>query len=359
MNVLCAMIAMTSGTVQVPVRTFTTAPSAAITEPFSSIHGVRELPGGRVIVVDRQERRVVLADFGRGSVTPTGRSGSGPGEYQMPTAILPGPGTDSYLADLFAMKVHVVGADGRIRSSIPRPLETRGLPAPLFFVPSGVDSAGRLYFQQSAAGAANGLRRILRWDPVANRVDLAGDFRSAQVLTSRQQGKGRGVVSDDSPPFTASPAWAVLPDGRVVIVHPAPYRLEVVDGVRRIVGPTREYAPIPVTAAERAAYRKALAPAQAAGNAPPIADRDFPPALPPFLGPGSVLTSPTGEVWVLRTRAATDLTPTYDVFDSTGRLIASATLRPNSRVVGIGTTTLYVARQDPADDLWYLERYRR
>lgn len=354
MILLTALAVLSTRTAQVPVRPFTTAPSATASEPFSSITAVRELPGGRAIVVDRQEQRVVLLDFGRQTVTPIGRKGSGPGEYQMPTAILTGPGTDSYLADLFAMKIHVVSSDGRIRSTITKPPENRGIRMPVFFVPGAVDSAGRLYFQR-ASGGGSAARDILRWDRSTNQVDRVAEFRSAMVIGSRQQGKGRGVVSDDSPPFTASPGWRVLPDGRVVIVHPAPYHLEVRDGARRLVGPTRADTPIPVTAAERAAYRAA----QGKDATGPIADRDFPAVLPPFLGQESILASPDNEVWVLRTRAAADPTPRYDIFDATGRLVATAALRPHSRVVGFGSGTLYVARQDPADDLWYLERYRR
>ena len=69
--------------------------------------------------------------------------------------------------------------------------------------------------------------------------------------------------------------------------------------------------------------------------------------------------SPDGEIWVLRTRPASDKVPTYDIFNSTGQLTGKATLKPNSAVVGFGAGAVYVARQDPEDDLRYLEKYAR
>ena len=69
--------------------------------------------------------------------------------------------------------------------------------------------------------------------------------------------------------------------------------------------------------------------------------------------------SPEGEIWVLRTRPASDKAPKYDIFNSAGQLIGKATLKPNSSVVGFGSGVVYVARQDPEDDLRYLEVYSR
>ncbi len=81
--------------------------------------------------------------------------------------------------------------------------------------------------------------------------------------------------------------------------------------------------------------------------------------MPPFSGQGAVLISPDGEIWVLRTRPASDKVPTYDIFNSAGQLTGKATLKPNSAVVGFGAGVVYVARQDPEDDLRYLEKYAR
>jgi hypothetical protein len=46
------------------------------------------------------------------------------------------------------------------------------------------------------------------------------------------------------------------------------------------------------------------------------------------------------------------------VFDRTGALVKQVVLNPNSRVVGFGKGTVYVARTDE-DDLQYLQRYKQ
>ena len=78
----------------------------------------------------------------------------------------------------------------------------------------------------------------------------------------------------------------------------------------------------------------------------------------PAFDRNGVLATPEGEVWVLRNRPASDKVPTYDVFDKTGALVRKITLEQNSRVVGFGKGTVYVAKSDE-DDLQYLQRYKR
>src|ERR1041385_6566824 len=68
------------------VRIVTLKPKdATLREEFSnlSVNAIRELRDGRVLVVETGEvSRLVLADFTTGAVTPIGRRGRGPGEYE-------------------------------------------------------------------------------------------------------------------------------------------------------------------------------------------------------------------------------------------------------------------------------------
>jgi hypothetical protein len=96
----------------------------------------------------------------------------------------------------------------------------------------------------------------------------------------------------------------------------------------------------------------------AAANLP---EPEFEETMPPFAGTAgsaSVLGTPDGEVWVFRTRPASDKVPSYDVFDRTGALVKKVTLNPGSRVVGFGKGTVYVARSDE-DDLQYLQKFAK
>jgi hypothetical protein len=198
------------------------------------------------------------------------------------------------------------------------------------------------------------------------------------VTQSGSPGSGgvRVMARVGSGPFAPTTVWQPMRDGRVAIVNPTPYRVDVVSGrnaVRR--GTPVPYTPIKVTAAERAAYRErmksnrpitmsvggpggGIRTAPSRGEAPAIADAEFPATMAPFSGAG-VQVTPEGEVWVLRARSASDNVPTYDIFDTTGRLTGRATLNPHSTVVGFGLGSVYVSRKDPEDDLLYIEKYRR
>jgi hypothetical protein len=361
----------------------TGAPLKRIEEPFTQISGIRELPGNKAVVADRGEQKLMMVNFGTGAVTPISRKGGGPGEYQFPASVFPGPGNETWIGDPLAGKVHVVSPDGKIPTALLPPASENGIGLSM---PRGVDAAARLYFQgmprpDAGSGAMDSVS-IIRWDPKAKRVDTLGKVPSGMTVnTSGSSGNSMRVMIS-SKPWTAAPAWGALPDGRVAVVQPAPYRVDVIGANKMVTrGPAQPYTPIKVTAAERTAYREAqknssgfsisrsvggpggggtsISTARPPASAQEIPDSDFPATMPPFSGQNSVQVSPEGEIWVLRTRPASDKAPKYDIFNSAGQLIGKATLKPNSSVVGFGSGVVYVARQDPEDDLRYLEVYSR
>jgi hypothetical protein len=83
---------------------------------------------------------------------------------------------------------------------------------------------------------------------------------------------------------------------------------------------------------------------------------DWPDVKPAFTASAATAT-PNGQLWVLRTRAAKDRIPTYDVFDAAGRVVGRVALPVDTRLVGFGNGTVYLVRSDE-DDLQYLQRYR-
>lgn len=359
----------------------TGAPLKSIEEPFTQISGVRELPGNKAVVADRGEQKLMMVNFGTGAVTPIGRKGGGPGEYQFPASVFPGPGNETWIGDPLAGKVHVVTPDGKIPTALLPPSSENGIGLTM---PRGVDAAARLYFQgvpRPDEGGTMDSLQILRWDPKAKRVDTLGKvFSGMTVNTSGSSGNNMRVMISTKP-WTPAPAWGALPDGRVAVVQPSPYRVDVIGANKMVTrGPAQPYTPIKVTAAERAAFREAqrtspgMAITRSVGGpggggtsistarpaaAPQTPDSDFPATMPPFSGQNAVLVSPDGEIWVLRTRPASDKAPKYDIFNGAGQRIGQATLKPNSAVVGFGSGVVYVARQDPEDDLRYLEMYAR
>jgi hypothetical protein len=246
-------------------------------------------------------------------------------------------------------------------------------------LPRGTDAQGRIFMTGSpftpGANEQPDSIPILRFDPRTRRTDTMAMLKNeTRVQQSGGSGNTRVMARVGGGPFSPSTIWAPLPDGRVAMVHPDPYRVDIVTSRRQVQrGTAVPYTPIRIGKAERDQFRERQASAprtsirigggggmsMSSGGGPPpppIADSEFPATMPPFTG-NALQVAPNGEIWVLRTRPASDNRPTYDIFSPAGALVGRATLKPNSQVVGFGQGAVYVARQDPEDDLRYLEKY--
>src|SRR5688572_11554356 len=67
----------------------TEPPDAELPYEFSQISRIFELRDGRVIVLDRLDGNVRLADLRTGVSSVVGRIGNGPGEYRAPHDLIP------------------------------------------------------------------------------------------------------------------------------------------------------------------------------------------------------------------------------------------------------------------------------
>lgn len=378
MTLLSATVALSLPlAAQTKTIALTGRPLATLDEPFTAISGFVEMPGNKAVVLDVQESRLLMVNFASGDVSPIGRRGGGPGEWQQPLSLLRGSGNQAILGDPGLSKLHLVGQDGKISGAIlpptDDPREMIGMT-----MSRGSDARGRVYYQAMPGFEGGGIpdsANILRYDPATKTSQLIGTIPTG--LTGSASGSsGEMRVMMRTLPLAATDTWAALPDGRVAIVRANPYRVDIVSGPGQVQrGAPVNYAPIKVGTAERDLYRAQRAsqrpvmvsigggggarPTPPTQGASAIPDEEFPAVMPPFTGRDAVQVTPEGEIWVLRTRAAADRTPTYDIFSNTGQLMGKATLKPNSMVVGFGAGVVYVARQDPEDDLRYLEKYAR
>lgn len=360
-----------------------TRPEVEFPESFSAITSIRELSSGKVYLVDVRDKVVRLLDFATGTMTQVGREGQGPGEYAFPASLIPLPGDHTLLQDLMAQRFLTLTPEGKPGEILHAPSAGARL-----IGASGVDPAGRIYFAGSSVdtnGNATDSVAIARWDRKVTIDTVLKLPNDQNVEITRGSTSGGGSLTIRVGGGSAWPeriAWSVAPNGRLAIVTPKPYQVTWVEpNGRRIAGPAVPYAPLKVTEADKKAFRDA----RAANGAPRVVmsfgeggagrsatmpniqlpEPTFPEVMPPFSGGGglgssaAVLTSPEGEVWVLRTRHLEDKTPTYDIFDGTGTLAGKATLAPNSRIIGFGAKrTVYVVRTDE-DGLQYLQRFIR
>ena len=107
---LTLLLALQVSTAQ-PVTLTLAAPERTLAIDFTQIRAVRELPDGRVLVTDRLDKGLGVADFIRNTFTPIGRTGSGPAEYRLPTALAAMPGDSTLMADEGNQRLAIIGPD--------------------------------------------------------------------------------------------------------------------------------------------------------------------------------------------------------------------------------------------------------
>jgi len=352
-------------------------PDAELADPFTQLRSMRELPNGKVLVSDLQDKLVALVDFAAGSSTKVGRQGQGPGEYAFPTDLVGLPNGQTLLNDMLNRRYLIIEPDGKTSGTIPLPSLGSGGGMVIGLQGGGSDASGRIYItpppfnMNNPGGEQPDSIPVLRWDRV-KAMDTVGWVGVPKGTVASSGSGGRfSVRIGDNKIYSPQEAWGVAGDGSVARVVPSPYRV-VWYGPNGSpsAGPPIAYTPIKVTEQDkkeeienRRRARPQLIAIGGSGRAvnPPnvkIPDPEFEETKPPFTGPTAVVVSPEGEAWVLRTRPAGDRVPTYDVFDRTGRITRKVSLNPRSRVLGFGKGTVYVIRTDE-DDLQYLQRYRR
>lgn len=383
----CSALPLMLVRAQAPLRTLP-KPEVEYREPFTAISGVRELKDGRVLIADAREKTLQVIDLARGTAVAVGRTGAGPGEWGTPTTLHALPGDSTLMLDYANQRIFLVAPDGR-------PAPSQRFPDGTMFSADliGIDGSGRMLMKQSRRPSGP-------TDPSVGVADLVVINRStgrADTLGSLAEPKGEHMAARVLPggmmqwstnlPFAARDLAAIAPDGRVAIVRAAPYRLEwIAPNGARVIGPVAQPSSIPVTRAEKEAFaRSQVRPGgiivAGPSGAPPSAkgpqssrprvpamsksdleklmspDQRWPDVKPPFLDK-AVQVAPEGSVWVLRTRAHDDPVSTFDVFDSSGRVVERVALPAGTRLVGFGNGAIYLARTD-SDDLVWLQRVRR
>ncbi len=369
------------GAAQAPREITLSRPSATFAEPFSFIAGLRELPGGVILVSDGLENVLLRVDLTRGTADTVGRSGRGPGEYMSPDGIFPYTGGGTLLMDLGNGRLSHYAADGSYRESwsIARGEPGRGM---TMVVPQGTDRAGRIYFESRGGGvpgtAPPDSGKVLRWDPARDIIDTVATVKLPETKVSTSGSANNRSVSMRQTPLSGRDAWAVAPDGRIALVSVKDYHVEWHDaGGRRVVGKPVPFRPVPVRQADKEEYQAEVASSglsmsvevnngqrstsfrrggqrggPGGGAAQP--EPEWPTVKPPF-NPTGVRVSPEGDLWVERYVPA-GAPRQYDVFGSDANLKFRVTLPAGRRLVALGQGVVYTRHLDD-DDLQYLERY--
>ncbi len=365
-SVAAAAVLMLSPSQIVAQRTLS-APTVTLDHEFTGIDGVRELRDGRVVVLDASDRAMYIINLTTKSVKSIGRDGDGPGEFRLPRAFLPIGGDTTLVHDMARFgKLLVVtpaGEMGDFVSTQDNALSTRP------FIVGAVDAAGRFY-ENSYSGDSNS---IVRWDRARGRRDTLAriSMKAVSPLLRPRPSNARGGEESSGgppPPFFTVSQWAVSADGRLAIVTPEPYRVTLVSptGVR-IQGQPIPVAAIPVGNREKTEYRierERPVPTISVSNGVQTTSyqkprytepAEWPARMPAFLL-DAVSFATDGMLWVQRaTRAGAPRL--YDVFDAKATRAYQVELPANTKLVGFGAGTVYLARVDD-DGLHYLQQYR-
>jgi hypothetical protein len=361
---------------QVATRTYA-KPDIEYAEPFSQIVGLRELSDGRIIVADSRDKLLQLIDLKGGTPKKIGREGSGPGEWGGLSRLLALPGDTTVMPDPRNSRLLVIAPDGTpVRTVSPSSTSANG--GAIVIGGGGLlnsrmtDTRGLLYAQDNSFSFAGAATRpdtalIVRFDLRTLTSDTIGSVKLPPAGPARRStSAGTTISASAAIPFSPIDAWAVLPDGRLVIARSGDYHLEIVSGKgTRTIGPRVPFTPIPIGAAEKQAYldnqkrnaagRQLTVNGVTAAAPPPAEPSEWPATMPPFLA-NALFASPSGETWVLRTRPSSDPVPTLDVFNGEGRMIARVVLPRSTTILGFGARSLYLARTDD-DGLQYVQRY--
>jgi hypothetical protein len=346
-------------------------PNATLPVDFSQVRGVRELQDGRVLVADRIEERVSVADFATGKLQPIGRTGRGPQEYHLPTALVAMPGDSTLLTDEGNSRLAVIGPDLRIHRSFA--LHVPGIAVPLGT--RGVDAAGR-YYIQVPGWVSNARERgdsvwLIRFEPRTQRVDTLASLKGTTSPPLRE----RRQMGIPFVPFAPQDGWAVTRAGRVAIVRSHDYHVEWLGGEKGVVrGPAVPWDPVPVTPADRMAYTRSFIANSPVGGRNPdggmsaapaefLADRtvrqvaennEFAGTMGPFTD-ARPLVGEDGTLWVERATHV-GAPSVWDVFDASGRPTRQVRLPPGRRLIALGRAAVYLVAADD-DGVERLERY--
>lgn len=320
---------------QTPTEIRLQPPTARLEEEFSDLVTMRELRDGRVLLFDRNEGRLLVADVTRGTTTNISRQGRGPGEFQL--AFLYALGGDSTLAADMHRWLILDGA--KVVATLPP--DTPAIRA-MHLWPLGADRQGHVLTRRFAPRGGDSVyvalvdRATGRTDTIAS---VAMSTRHGRVVVTR--GSGGEVTSTSSYriPLTAHEIPVLAPDGWVAVARLDPYRVDW----RSPAGEWTHGTPLPVrtvrmTDRERRAFIERNRWAAGA--------TDWPETLPPFAEWTELLASPDGLVLIRRIPSADQPETRYDMVDRRGALRGQLVLPPNQQLHGFGAQSVYVVTTD-------------
>lgn len=385
-------------------------PSAVTSERLGALLGVRQLPGGRVLVDDAGRRRLLLFDSTLTTFSVIADSGTGAANSYGTIAapLIPYRGDSTLFVHRASQTLLVLDEVGRVARvmSLPRPADLQYLHG----YAAAVDTRGRLFMHGSAIfparpapgqpapppvpGASADSASLLRVDFELRTTDTIGTIKTANVIrvepftTAAGERSSKYIVR----PITWIDDWTVHADGSVAIVRGQDYHIDWItpDGTRtsspkmpfdwrhisdeekqviadRVVDSLRKDDALKIASGRggiRFQMNGATREVTKLGPAPPrefgsVPLSEIPDYHPPIRN-GSVKADLDGNIWILPYTSAQSRGGglVYDVANRKGELIERVELPKERSIVGFGPGgTVYLMWRD-AGLAWHLERTR-
>jgi hypothetical protein len=216
---------------------------ARSTEILSGVTGIRQLPGGRVLVNDVLKRRVILFDPSLSSFTVVADSTSGTANAYSGRigGLIAYRGDSTIFVDPFSLSMLVIDGSGKVARvmSVPRSQDAMMLAGTAAFDPAGrlvyraQPNIGRPNFGASGAITPPDIpdsAAIVRVDLASRKVDTVGFMKTPKIKFDMSRDDNGGVrITTQINPLPVIDDWTVLPDGSVAFVRGHDYHVDFVN----------------------------------------------------------------------------------------------------------------------------------
>jgi hypothetical protein len=318
-----------------PAPVVTLGPAAdTLSTALSEVTSGAWLGEDRWALLSAPDERVTIADVARRTTAPLG--GSAGKELRNPSTLFRS-GDTIYVGDWGMRRTSRWTLDGRFAGAVPSSDAMRGV------LPRARDAEGRFYLEMMPRPGPDGAGNrdsaaVARARPALDRADTVARLAPldiAEVMGDAGRRFERRV-------FSGTDQWGALPDGTVWVARVYSNRVDWRDPS----GKWSRGEPLPDRVLEVTRYDRELFlrrfPAELRGTAEQL---PFAPVKPPF---EAGLTSPTGEVWLEKSRAPADSSRRYHVVDRRGKLREEIRVPGRGRIIAVAPDAALVA--EPARD---------
>jgi hypothetical protein len=298
---------------------------------YAEIQDAVWLGASRWAVVAPLDVAVGVVDLEAATVTPLG--GKDTREIRNPASVFLTNDT-LYVSDWGLRRVGLWSRDGRLLRAIPAPATTRGV------LPSDRDASGTWYLDLKPAPGHDGSGNrdsaaVVAADPVFRALDTVA--RLAPLDLAEVTGDAGRRFEPRA--LSGNDRWGVLPDGSVWVARVYENRVDW----RSRDGEWEKGDPLPDRVLEVSQYDREMFYRRFPPELRATVERlPFAAVKPPF---EAGFTSPSGTVWLEKSRAPSDSAGRYHEVDRAGRLIREIRVPGPGRIVAVGAEAALVAER--------------